>query len=95
VIAASYAAEFPEHVRALILAAPAPLFTMPANDPDLFAQVRERLPEHKRGDYDQYLAKYFDLRNHLDQSEAALSKYFGAFREFSRRRRDFPQRKRR
>jgi proline iminopeptidase len=81
-IAALYAAEFPSHVRALILVAPAPLVVMPKDGPDLFALVRAKLPEDRRATYDAYLGGYFDLRALMDLDEMALSRYFGQFRDF-------------
>ena len=46
-LASLYAAEFPEHVEALILVSPANTLVMPQPDADsdLFASVRARLPE--------------------------------------------------
>lgn len=81
-IAALYAAEFPTHVRALILVAPAPLVVMPKEGPDLLALVRAKLPEDRRAAYDAYLADYFDFNALLNRDEAALSQYFGQFRDF-------------
>lgn len=81
-IAALYAAEFPERVRALVLVAPAPLVVMPKEGPDLFALVRARLPDDRRDAYDAYLSGYFDFAALLDRDEAFLSRYFGQFRDF-------------
>lgn len=81
-IAALYAAEFPERVRALVLVAPAPLVVMPKEGPDLFDQLRSRLPEDRLAAYDQYLSGYFDFNALLGRDEAWLSRYFGQFRDF-------------
>jgi proline iminopeptidase len=81
-IAALYAAEFPDRVRALVLVAPAPLVVMPTEGADLFALVRRRLPESRLPDYDRYLSGYFDFQALLGRDEASLSRYFGEFREF-------------
>ncbi len=80
-VAALYAAEFPEHVRALVLLAPAPLLVMPTDD-DLFERVRARLPERSRGAYDQYMGRYFDFKRSMARSEPELSRSFGEFRTF-------------
>ena len=80
-VAALYAAEFPEHVRALVLLAPAPLLVMPTED-DLFGRVRARLPEGSRGAYDQYMGRYFDFNRSMARTEPELSRFFGEFRTF-------------
>ena len=81
-IAALYAAEFPDRVQALVLIAPAPLLVMPKEGPDLLALVRNRLPESRRPEYERYLSGYFDFKAFLDRDEASLSHYFGEFRDF-------------
>lgn len=81
-IAALYAAEFPNRVRALVLVAPAPLVVMPKDGADLFALVRSRLPDDRRLAYDDYLSGYFDFNALLSRDEASLSRYFGQFRDF-------------
>lgn len=84
-VAALYAAEFPDHVSGLVLVSPAPLHVMPL-PPDLFTTVRARLAE--RGDtaalsaYDAYLQRYFDVPAAVALDEAALSRLYGGFREF-------------
>lgn len=84
-VAALYAAEFPERVAGLVLVAPAPLHVMPL-PPDLFTTVRARLAEG--GDvaelaaYDAYLVRYFDLPAVMALDEAALSRFYGGFRAY-------------
>jgi proline iminopeptidase len=82
-IAALYAAEFPDRVRALVLVAPAPLFVMP-QESDLFTLIRVRLPEKEHAAYDAYMAGYFDFRKALTLDEAALSRHYGAMRGYYR-----------
>jgi proline iminopeptidase len=81
-IAALYAAEWPERVEALVLVAPAPLFTMPANDADLFSLLRSRLPPGSAADYDAYVRRYFDFRAQFAKDEASLGSFFGEFGRF-------------
>jgi proline iminopeptidase len=83
-LAALYAAEFPEHVEALILIAPADLLVMPQADGGLFEAVRKRLPEAMQADYAAYLNDYLDFQNLFARSEAELvdvnqgfAKYYG------------------
>jgi len=90
-IAALYAAEFPERVRALVLLAPAPLEVMPTEGKGLFEGIAERLPEAERGSYQAYLASYFDLPASLDLDEAALSRKYGGLRRFYRAAEGAPQ----
>ncbi len=72
-LASLYAAEFPEHVQALILVAPAETLVMPPPSGGLFEQVRKRLPEDMRADYDAYLKRYLDFQSIFSQSEADLT----------------------
>ena len=83
-LAALYAAEFPEHVEALILIAPADLLVMPQADGGLFEVVRKRLPEDMQADYAAYLKDYLDFQGLFARSEAELvsvnqgfAKYYG------------------
>ncbi len=72
-LASLYAAEFPENVEALILVAPADLLVMPPVDGGLFEQVRQRLPEDMRSDYDAYLKEYLDFGGIFSKSETDLT----------------------
>lgn len=81
-LASLYAAEFPENVEALILVAPADLLVMPQTDGGLFEQVRQRLPEDMRSDYDAYLKEYLDFGGIFSKSETdltALNAEFGKY----------------
>jgi proline iminopeptidase len=81
-LASLYAAEFPEHVEALVLIAPADVLVMPQPDGGLFEAVRRRLPDEKQADYDAYLKRYLDFQNIFQNSEAdliALNEEFGDY----------------
>ena len=83
-LASLYAAEFPEHVEALILISPANSLVMPQPDADsdLFASVRARLPEGQRAGYDAFMKDYFDFNKLFTRSEAdllALDQRFGLY----------------
>ena len=71
-LAALYAAEFPERVDRLVLLAPAGVLRMPPPDGGLYTQVRERLPEEARPDYDAYLKRFFDYGSIFERSETEL-----------------------
>ncbi len=83
-MASLYAAEFPEHVEALILVAPADVLVMSQDEGGgLYEEVRTRLPEEMHEEYAAYLEDYFDYKNIFSKSEAdlvasheAFSKYF-------------------
>ena len=77
--AALYAAEFPEHVKALVFVAPANLVVLPKQGDDLFASVRRRLPAAMNGDYERYLAEYFDFRAAFKRTEQQSSEFYGRF----------------
>jgi proline iminopeptidase len=72
-LASLYAAEFPEHVEALILVAPADVLVMPQTDGGLFEEVRKRLPENMQQDYAAYLKDYMNFGNIFSKSEADLA----------------------
>lgn len=73
-LASLYAAEFPEHVAALVLISPANMLVMPSPEPesDLFASVRARLPESQLAEYDAFIKDYFDFNTLFTHSEAEL-----------------------
>jgi proline iminopeptidase len=82
-LAALYAAEFPEHVRAVIAVAPADLAVLPTPDGGgLFEQVRSQLPAEKLPAYDKFLTQYFDFHAAVkmtDDELAAMYRQFGTF----------------
>jgi len=81
-LAALYAAEFPEHVEALILIAPADVLVMPQKDGGLYEAVGQRLPEDMQEDYAAFLEDYLDFKNLFSRSEAdlvALNQEFGKY----------------
>ncbi|MFP2923654.1 alpha/beta fold hydrolase [Pyxidicoccus sp. 3LG] len=78
-VAALYAAEWPERVEALVLVAPAPLVTMPAGDGDLFTQVRARLNEAGQRELAAWMKHTFDFPTRLKDDEARLAEHFAAF----------------
>lgn len=81
-IATLYAAEFPEHVRALVLVAPANMAVFPSKDAGLFERVRQRLPEEMKREYGAYLGEYFDFRRAFQRTDAESSAFFGRFGKF-------------
>lgn len=72
-LAALYAAEFPQHVKALVLVAPAALLVMPQKGSGLFEQVRAYLPAGKQAAYSAFVKQYLDFRNIFNMSEAELA----------------------
>jgi proline iminopeptidase len=77
ITAALYAAEFPEHVKALVFVAPANLAVLPVHGDDLFALVRRRLPDSMKDEYERYLVEYFDFRAAFKRTEAQSSEFYG------------------
>jgi len=73
-LASLYAAEFPEHVEALILVSPANTLVMPQPDAesDLFAAVRAKLPPDEQAEFDAFMQDYFDFNTLFQKSEADL-----------------------
>jgi proline iminopeptidase len=83
-LASLYAAEFPEHVEALVLVSPANVLVMPQPDAesDLFASVRAELPTEEQTEFDAFMEEYFDFGSLFDKSEddlIALNMKFGEY----------------
>jgi proline iminopeptidase len=72
-LAALYAAEFPEHVEALVLVAPAALLLLPDESGNLFGLIRERLPDNQKAEYDSFLERYLNFGSIFSMSEAELA----------------------
>jgi proline iminopeptidase len=65
-LAAMYATEFPERVQAFVLVAP-------GEGRSFFDEVRHRLPESRRAEYDQFRKGYLDFGRLFDKSEQELA----------------------
>ncbi|MCG3212441.1 MAG: 2-succinyl-6-hydroxy-2,4-cyclohexadiene-1-carboxylate synthase [Anaerolineae bacterium] len=81
-LASLYAAEFPEHVEALILVSPADVLVMPQPSGGLFELVKQRLPAEKQTDFNAFLAEYLNFGDIFTKSEAdliALNQEFGQY----------------
>ena len=72
-LASLYAAEFPEHVKALILVAPAETLVMPPESGGLFEQVKPLLPDAMKPEYDAYLKRYLDYGAIFGKSDGELA----------------------
>jgi proline iminopeptidase len=72
-LAAMYAAEFPEHVEALVLVAPAGVLVLPAEGGDFFEEIRKGLPAEEQAEYDHFLEEYLDFGSVFTRSEAELA----------------------
>lgn len=80
-LAALYASEFPEHVKALVFVAPADLIQMPGSE-NLFAVVGRHLEENRKAEYDSFVKRYLDfgvIFSKQDSEVAALNAQFGEF----------------
>jgi proline iminopeptidase len=73
-LAALYAAEFPERVRALVLVAPADVLRLPAEDGGLFEQLRRALPQTERPAYEAYLKRLLDFGSLASQTETSMAR---------------------
>jgi proline iminopeptidase len=81
-LASMYAAEFPEHVKALVLIDPADILEMPQSDGGIFNQVNALLPEDQKKDYLAFMATYLDFGDIFTKSEkdlAALNNQFAVY----------------
>ena len=70
-LAAMYAAEFPERIDALVLVAPAGVIVLPDQGVDFFGEIRKRLPEAERAEYDRFLKEYLDFGAVFTRSESS------------------------
>ena len=80
--AALYAAEFPEHVKALVLVSPATMLVMPQEETDLFGSVRAELTEQEQAEFDAFMESYFDFNGLFGKSEADLVAMQAQFGEY-------------
>ncbi len=71
-LASLYAAEFPAHVKALVLVAPAETLVMPPESGGLFEQLKPLLPPEMHAEYDAYLKRYLDYGSIFSKSETDL-----------------------
>ena len=78
-IAAMYAAEFPDRVRALVLVAPADVLVFPAAGGGIFARIQERLPEPYRADYSRFQAEYLNFKDIFSKTEKDLQRLNARF----------------
>jgi proline iminopeptidase len=81
-LAALYAAEFPEHVRALVLVAPAEVLVMPPPSGGLFEQVKPLLPDAVKAEYDAYLKRYLDYGAIFSKTETELASLNAEFARY-------------
>ena len=74
-IASLYAAEFPDHVAALILVAPADMLVFPPQDSSggLFDAIRRKLPEDKQAEYAKFLAEYMNFSGVFAKTDRELA----------------------
>ena len=72
-LAAMYAAEFPQHVKQLVLVAPADVLVFPQKGGGVFEQVRASLAPGQRGAYSAFVTHYLDFRNVFAMSESELA----------------------
>ena len=72
-LAAMYAAEFPEHVDALVLVAPAGVLVLPDKAGGFFDEIRRRLPAGQRAECDRFLKDYLDFGSIFTRSEEELA----------------------
>ncbi len=81
-LASLYAAEFPAHVKALVLVAPAETLVMPSESGGLFEQVKPLLPSEMKADYEAYIKRYLDYGSIFSKSETALAAMNAEFERY-------------
>jgi proline iminopeptidase len=83
-LAALYASEHPENVKALILVAPADVLVMPPADGGLYEQIKTLLPEAMKKEYGAFLGRYFNYGTIFTRSEANLQSINAEFGKYYR-----------
>jgi proline iminopeptidase len=89
-LAALYAAEFQEQVRAMVLVAPADMILMPPAHGGLLEDLKERLPDEMQEPYAAYLDEYFNFKDILTKSEDDLISLNSRMADFYRAAYDLP-----
>jgi proline iminopeptidase len=81
-LATLYAAEFPDHVKALVLVAPANTLVLPNPNDDFFQTVESLLPEESKKEYEDFLKSYLAFGGIFSKNDAeltALNTRFGKY----------------
>ena len=82
-IAAMYAAEFPEHVKAIIALSPANLIEFPMEEgTDLYQLVEQKLTGKRREQFIAWKAKMLNFNNWFTHNDAGLVKLNGGLMPF-------------
>lgn len=81
-VASLWAAEFPEHVAALVLESPPDLLRVPAATGGLFELVASRLAPPGRDAFRAWLGRYLDFRRLFARTEAELAALHAGFAPF-------------
>ena len=81
-LAALYAAEYPDKVKALVLISPADLMKFPPEHGDLFATVRKELPESLVPEFDAWQKQYLDFSGIFKKSESELQELNSEFAKY-------------
>ncbi len=81
-LATLYASEYPEHVEAMVLVAPAPLLKMPMEVPGLFDSIESRLSGPLLAEYQEYMKSYFDFSSMFTKTDQELSILNGAMGKY-------------
>jgi proline iminopeptidase len=71
-LAALYAAEFPERVKGMVLVGPANLLKMPPDDGGLYERMRARMPAKLKPEYEAYLKRLLDFSGVFSKSDEDL-----------------------
>jgi proline iminopeptidase len=78
-LASLYAAEFPEHVEALVLISPAEMVKMPPPEGGLYESIKAYLPQNMQDSYQAYIKDYLNFGKIFQYSEADLQQRTLAF----------------
>jgi proline iminopeptidase len=71
-LASLYAAEFPEHVEALVLISPAEMIKMPPPEGGLYESVKPYLPQEMQDSYQAYIKDYLNFGKLFQYNEEQL-----------------------
>jgi proline iminopeptidase len=81
-LAALWAAEFPEHVGALVLVAPTDVLVMPPEQGGVFPALAKHLAAHRRAELEAHVHRAFEITAMLEKSEGQLGAFNAELLEY-------------
>ena len=81
-LASLYAAEYPQHVEALVLVSPAEMLVMPPPEGGLYESIKPYLPKDMQDSYQAYIKEYLNFGTIFQYNEAQMQERNLAFTSY-------------